>query len=139
MNRTTTAMAVVLAFCAAAAAEAQDVIRLKSGTEVKVKVTAMTSQAVTYSEGAGKITTAKKEDVVSVELGDKPPSMGKAHPAMAASQYDKAVNNYGPALEEIGAKKARDLHKQFVLFSWAQALALKGSPSEALEMYRRLR
>ncbi|HEV3028737.1 MAG TPA: hypothetical protein VG457_14255 [Planctomycetota bacterium] len=37
------AMAVVLA----AAAEAQDVIRLKSGTEVKAKVTAMTSQSIT--------------------------------------------------------------------------------------------
>jgi tetratricopeptide (TPR) repeat protein len=65
--------------------------------------------------------------------------MGKADAAMAASQYDKAINNYTPALEEIAQKKARELHKQFVIFSWAQALALKGSPNEALEKYRQLR
>src|SRR5690242_19661375 len=98
-----TALAAVLAVCAAAAAEAQDVLRLKSGQELKVKVTALNSQSVTYSEGAGKVTTAKKEDVVSIELGDKPPSMGKADAAMAAGQYDKAINNYAPALEEIAA------------------------------------
>lgn len=135
----TAALAAALAICAAAAAEAQDVIRLKNGTEVKAKVTAMTSQAVTYSEGAGKVTTAKKEDVVEVVLGEPPPSMAKADAAMAAGQYDKAINNYAPALEEIAAKKARDLHKQFVLSKWAQALGLKGSPGEALEIYRRLR
>jgi len=135
----TTTLAAALALCLAAAAQAQDIVRLRSGTEVKCKVTAMTSQAVTYSEGGGKIKTDKKEDVTSVELGEKPPSMGKADAAMAASQYDKAINNYTPALEEIAQKKARELHKQFVLFSWAQALALKGSPNEALEKYKQLR
>ena len=135
----TTALAAALALGLAAAAEAQDVVRLRNGSEVKCKVTAMTSQAVTYSEGAGKISTAKKEDVSSVDLGDKPPSMGKADAALAASQYDKAMAHYAPALEEITAKKARDLHKQFVIYQWAQALALKGSPSEALDKYRQLR
>src|SRR5207249_8015596 len=105
----TTTLAAAMALGLVAVAEAQDIIRLRSGTEVKAKVTAMTSQAVTYSEGAGKVTTAKKEDVVSVELGDKPASMGKADAAMAASQYDKAINNYGPALEEIAKEKKRDL------------------------------
>ena len=135
----TTTLAAALALGLAAAAEAQDIVRLRSGTEVKAKVTAMNSQSVTYSEGAGKISTAKKEDVASVELGDKPPSMGKADAAMAASQYDKAINNYGPALEEIAQKKARELHKQYVIFQWAQALALKGAPGEALDKYRQLR
>jgi tetratricopeptide (TPR) repeat protein len=132
-------LAAAMALGFAVAAEAQDVIRLKSGSEIKVKVSAMNSQSVTYTEAGKAPTTAKKEDVISVELGDKPPSMGKADAAMAAGQYDKAINNYGPALEEIAAKKARDLHKQYVLFSWAQALTLKGSPNEALEMYRRIR
>jgi hypothetical protein len=134
----TTTLATALALALAAAAEAQDVVRLRSGTEAKCKVTAMTSQSVTYSEG-GKITTAKKEDVAGVELGDKPPSMAKADAALAASQFDKAIANYGPCLEEIGAKKARDLHKQFVLFQWAQALALKGSAGEAIDKYRQMR
>src|SRR5690242_13438325 len=93
----TSALAAALALGLAAAAEAQDVVRLRSGSEAKAKVTAMTSQSITYSEG-GKITTAKKEDVAGVELGDKPPSMAKADAAMAASQYDKAINHYGPAL-----------------------------------------
>ncbi len=134
----TTALAAALALGLAAAAEAQDVVRLRNGTEVKAKVTAMTSQSVTYSD-AGKVTTAKKEDVSSVELGDKPPSMAKADAALAQSQYDKAIAQYGACLEEITAKKARDLHKQFVIFQWAQALALKGAPGEAIEKYRQVR
>src|ERR1043165_831135 len=117
---TTTTFAAALALAlAAAAVEAQDIIRLRSGTEVKCKVTAMTSQAVTYTETGKPPTTAKKEDVADVELGDKPASMGKADAAMAASQYDKAINNFGPSLEELTKEKKRELHKQFILFKWA--------------------
>jgi tetratricopeptide (TPR) repeat protein len=132
-------LAAAMALGLAAAADAQDVIRLRNGSEVKAKITAMTSQSVTYSEGAGKVSTAKKEDVVSLDLGDKPPSLVKADQALAEGKYDRAINNYPGALEEIQQKKARDLHKQFVLFSWANALNQKNSPAEALEMYRRLR
>jgi len=135
----TTALAAALALGLAAAAEAQDVVRLRNGTEVKCKVSAITSQSVIYVETGKSPQTAKKEDVSGVELGDKPPSMAKADAAMAASQYDKAINHYAPALEEVAAKKARDLHKQFVIYQWAQALALKGSPGEAIEKYRQLR
>ncbi|HVE41013.1 MAG TPA: hypothetical protein VNM14_14050 [Planctomycetota bacterium] len=134
----TSALAAALALGLAAAAEAQDVVRLRNGTEVKAKVTAMTSQSVTYSD-AGKVKTDKKEDVASVELGDKPPSMAKADAALAQSQYEKAIAQYGACLEEVAAKKARDLHKQFIIFQWAQALALKGAPGEAIEKYRQLR
>ena len=123
----------------AAAAEAQDIIRLKSGSEVKAKITAMTSQSITYAETGGKVTTVKAVDVTDVILGEPPPSLAKADAALANSQYDKAINHYAPALEEIAGKKARELHKQFIHFKWAQALALKGSPNEALEMYRKLR
>jgi tetratricopeptide (TPR) repeat protein len=132
-------LAAVLALGLAAAAQAQDIVRLRNGTEVKCKVTAMTSQSITYAETGGKINSPKKEDVASVELGDKPSSLPKADAAMAASQYDKAINHYAPALEEIGKEKKRDLHKQFVLFQWAQALALKGSPGEAIEKFRQMR
>ena len=66
LTRTAT-LATVLALGLAAAAEAQDVVRLRNGTEVKAKVTAMTSQSITYSEGAGKVSSAKKEDVAGVE------------------------------------------------------------------------
>ena len=53
---------------------------------------------------------------------------------MAASQYDKAINNYGPALEEIAKdSKKFGLQKQFVLFQWAQALALKGVRAAATD------
>jgi tetratricopeptide (TPR) repeat protein len=136
---TTGMLAAAMALGLAAAAEAQDVIRLKSGSEVKAKVTAMTSQSVTYTEAGGKVSTAKREDVVAVELGDKPPSLAKADQALSEGKYDRAINHYPAALEEIQQKKARDLHTQFVLFSWAQALNQKNSPAEALEMYRRLR
>ncbi|HVR86415.1 MAG TPA: hypothetical protein VMU54_18985, partial [Planctomycetota bacterium] len=78
----------------AAAAEAQDVIRLKSGSEIKAKVTAMTSQSVTYSETGGKVSTAKREDVTSVDLGDKPPSLIKADQALAEGKFDRAINHY---------------------------------------------
>ncbi|MBI3854350.1 MAG: hypothetical protein HY293_01525 [Planctomycetes bacterium] len=133
-------LAALMALALSAAAEAQDVIRLKSGTETKVKVTAMTSQTVTYSEGAGKVTTAKKDDVMNVELGDKPPSMAKAEAALLNNQFDKAISNYQAALEEIAGKKGgRDLHKQFIYLHMAQAMNLKGSPNEALEMFRKLR
>jgi tetratricopeptide (TPR) repeat protein len=140
MKQATTGMlAAAMALGLAAAAEAQDVIRLKSGTEIKAKVTAMTSQSVTYTEAGGKVSTAKREDLTSVELGDKPPSLVKADQALAEGKFDRAINNYPGALEEIQQKKARDLHTQYVLFSWAQALNQKNSPAEALEMYRRLR
>jgi tetratricopeptide (TPR) repeat protein len=132
-------LAAAMALGLAAAADAQDVIRLRNGSEVKAKITAMTSQSVTYSEAAGKVSTAKKEDVVSLDLGDKPPSLIKADQALAEGKYDKAINHYPAALEEIQQKKARDLHKQFVLFSWANALNQRNSPAESLEMYRRLR
>ncbi|HLY11053.1 MAG TPA: hypothetical protein VKW04_17255 [Planctomycetota bacterium] len=136
---TTGVFAAAMALGLAAAAEAQDIIRLKSGTEIKAKITAMTSQSVTYTEAGGKVSTAKREDVVSVDLGDKPPSLVKGDQALVESKYDRAIANYAPALEEIQQKKARDLHTQFVLLNWAQALNQKGSPAEALEMYRRLR
>jgi tetratricopeptide (TPR) repeat protein len=136
---TTGLLAAVMAMGLAAAAEAQDIIRLKSGTEIKAKVTAMTSQSVTYTETGGKVSTAKREDVVSVDLGDKPPSLVKADQALSELKFEKAINNYQPALEEIQQKKARDLNIQFVLYNWAQALNQKGSPAEALEMLRRLR
>ena len=132
-------LAAAISVALAAAAEAQDVIRLKNGSEIKVKVTALTSQSVTYSEGAGKISTAKKDDVLEVILGDPPPSLGKADAALMASKYDGAINNYQQALEELGQKKAREIHKQFILYRIAQALFLKGSPNEALEKYRQLR
>lgn len=135
----TAMLAAAMALGAAAAAEAQDVIRLKSGTEVKAKVTAMTSQSVTYSEAGGKVSTAKREDITSVDLGDKPPSLLKADQALAEGKFDRAINHYPAAIEEIQQKKARDLHLQYVLFNWAQALNQKNSPNEALEMYRRLR
>ena len=131
------AAAIVLGL--AAAAEAQDIIRLKSGSEVKCKVNAMTGQSITYAETGGKVSTVKAVDVTDVVLGEPPPSLAKADAALANSQYDKAINHYGPSLEEIAGKKARELHKQFVHFKWAQALALKGSPNEALDMYRKLR
>lgn len=136
---TTGMLAAAMALGLAAAAEAQDVIRLRNGTEIKAKVTAMTSQSVTYSETGGKVSTAKREDVSSVDLGDKPPSLLKADQALSEGKFDRAINHYPAALEEIQQKKARDLHKQFVLFNWAQALNQKNSPSEALEMYRRMR
>lgn len=132
-------LAAALALGLAAAAEAQDVIRLRSGGELKVKVTAMTPDSVTYSEGAGKVSTAKKEDVVSLDLGEKPPSLAKADQALAEGKWDRAIANYPLALEEIMQKKARELHRQFVLYSWATALNQKNSPAEALEKFRQLR
>jgi len=133
------ALAAAIALGLAAAAEAQDVVRLKSGSEVKCKITAMTSQSITYSETGGKVTTAKAEDVANVTLGDPPSSLAKAEAALANSQYDKAISNYNAALEELGKEKKRDLHKWYILFHIANALNQKGSPNEALEMYRRLR
>ena len=137
--RATGVLAALMALGFATAAEAQDVIRLRNGTEIKVKITAMTSASVTYSEAAGKVSSAKAEDVTSVTLGDPPPSLVKADAALAEGKFDRAINNYPLALEEITAKKARDLHKQFVLYNWASALNQKNSPNEALEMYRRIR
>src|SRR6185295_6139209 len=97
-------LAAAMALGLAAAAEAQDIIRLRSGTEVKAKVTSLTSTAVTYSEGAGKINTAKKEDVNAVELADKPPSLVKADQALAEGKFDRAINNYPAAIEETQKK-----------------------------------
>ena len=51
------------------AQEAPDRVRLKNGAEVKAKVLAMTSETVTYSEAAGQVVTAKKDDVMTGVLG----------------------------------------------------------------------
>jgi hypothetical protein len=119
------ALAAALALGLAAAAEAQDVVRLKSGTEVKCKITAMTSSSITYSETGGKVSTAKAEDVANVTLGDPPSSLAKAEAAMGNSQYDKAISNYQVALEEIGKEKKRDFHKWHILFQMAHAMNQK--------------
>jgi tetratricopeptide (TPR) repeat protein len=136
---TKAALATAMALGLAAAAEAQDVLRLKSGQEVKCKITAMTSQSITYSETGGKVKTEKAEDVVNVTLGDPPTSLAKAEAALGNSQFDKAISNYNAALEEIAKEKKRELHKWYILFNIAHAMNLKGSPNEALDMYRRLR
>ncbi|HZE96624.1 MAG TPA: hypothetical protein VE981_06345 [Planctomycetota bacterium] len=136
---TTGMLAAAMALGLAAAADAQDVIRLRSGTEIKAKITAMTGMSVTYTETGGKVSTAKRDDIAALELGDKPPSLVKADLALSEGKFDRAIANYAPAMEEIQQKKARDLHTQFVLLNWAAALNQKGSPAEAMEMYRRLR
>src|SRR5262245_56606786 len=135
----TTALATAIVLGLAAAAQAQDVIRLKSGSDMKVKITAMNSKGITYSDAGGKVSTAKAEDVVSVTLGDPPPSLAKAEAALGNNQFDKAISNYQAALEEIPKEKKRELHKWYILFNISQAQNLKGSPNEALDTYRRLR
>ena len=122
------------------AQEAQDRIRLKDGAEVKAKVLAMTSETVTYSDAAGKVVTAKKDDVMTVDLGDPPPSMAKAEAALLNKEIDKAISSYQAALEEIPEKKGvRILHQQFIYLKLAQAMSLKGLPDEALQTLRALR
>jgi hypothetical protein len=122
------------------AQEAQDRVRLKNGAEVKAKVLSMTSENVTYSEAGGNVVTAKKGDVMTVDLGDQPPGMDKAAAALLNKEIDQAISSYRAALEEIRDKKGgRELHKQFIYLKLAEAMSLKGLPDEALRTLRDLR
>jgi tetratricopeptide (TPR) repeat protein len=131
---------VVALLALAGAGWAQDVVKMRSGTELKGKVTVLNSKNVSIAEAGGKASTLKSDDVATVTLGgDVPPSLQKADQAVAEGRIERALNLYPAALEEIAKKTSRDLHKQFVYWNWADALRLKGSPAEALEMLRKLR
>jgi tetratricopeptide (TPR) repeat protein len=124
----------------AGAALAQDVVKLRTGSEVKGKISVLNSKNINIAEPGGKSTPLKAEEVATVTLGgDVPPSLQKADAAVAEGRIERALNLYPAAIEEINQKKSRDLHKQFVYMSWAMALQQKGSPAEALEMLRKLR
>src|SRR5258706_243649 len=98
---TTGVLAAAMALGLAAAAEAQDVIRLKSGTEIKAKVTAMTSQSVTYSETGGKVTTAKREDITSVDLAK----------AKGGDAYENILKEMKSEPEPVGSQAELELAK----------------------------
>ena len=121
------------------AASGTDVVRLRSGTEIKGKVGNVASTGVTYTDLAGKTGTAKPEDVLSVTLADAPAALAKADAASAEMNFVRAINLYQVALEELQSKKGRPVHKQFILFNWAAALNGNKAPAEALEMFKRLR
>lgn len=134
------AMSVAALLGLSGAALAQDVVKMRSGTEIKGKVTVMNSKNVSVAEAGGKASTLKSDEVATVTLGgDVPPSLQKAEQAVAEGRIERALNLYPGALEEIGKKTSRDMHKQYVYWSWALALQAKGSPAEALEMLKKLR
>jgi tetratricopeptide (TPR) repeat protein len=124
----------------AAAALAQDVVRLRSGSEMKGKVTGLTAKNVIIVEAGNKSTALKAEDVASITLGEPPPSLLKADQAIAGGDINnRTMTLFDAALKEIGEKKAREFHKQYVFLSWAEALQKKASTQEALDMLKRLR
>ena len=124
----------------AAASLAQDVVRLRSGSELKGKVSGMTSKNVIIVEAGNKSTALKAEDVMSITLGEPPPSLLKAEQAIGGGELsNRTFNLFEGALKEIGEKKAREFHKQYVFMSWADALQRKGGIPEALETLKRLR
>src|SRR5947207_454835 len=113
MKRILMAAAGVLSLSAAALA--QDVVRLRSGVEMKGKVSGLTSKNVIIVEAGNKSSALKAEDVASITLGEPPPSLLKAEQAVGQGQFDnRTMNLFTSALEEIGQKKARDFHKQYV-------------------------
>lgn len=127
------------ALATAGTALAQDSVRMRSGTEVKGKVTVLNARNVNVAEAGGKSSTLKSEEVATVTLGDAPPSLVLADKAINEGRVERALNLYPAAIEEINQKKSRDLNKQFVYWNWADALQKKGSPAEALEMLKKLR
>lgn len=137
MTKTILAAAALLGLVPQAATP--DVVKLKSGVDVKCKITRLAAGSVTYTDAAGKAVTAKSEEVNDVLLGDAPPSLAKANQAISESKFDKAFNLFEEALKEVSGGKSRDLHRQYVYFQWAQGLNVKGDSKPALAKLEQLR
>jgi len=129
----------LMVLCLAAIAWAQDVIKLKSGQEIKGRVSQMTVRKVFYTDTSGKAGTLKGEDVADVVLGEPVPAQARANDAFSVANFDRAINLYNVALEELNQKKGRDLHRQYIYQNIAMAQKGKGLWGEALETLRRLR
>ena len=122
-----------------AGAPTADVIKLRSGTEIKGKVSLIGSKSISYADAAGKPGTVKTEDVADVVLADAPPSLRRAEAAAAEGNHAKALNLFPVAMEELGAGKGRPMNKPYVLWGWALAYHGSGNSGEALKMLKRLR
>jgi hypothetical protein len=116
-----------------------DLIKLKSGTEVKGKIVRLTSQSVNYTDTGGKSQSIKKDDVESITFSDAPLGLSKARQAIAESKWDKVPVMFQQALDEITQNKSRSLHKEYIFYEWAVGLRTKGDKNEALSMLKRLR
>jgi hypothetical protein len=83
---------------------------------VKCKITAMTSQSITYSETGGKVTTAKaRTSRTSRSAIRRQPGEGRGGAGQQpVRQGDLELH---AALEEITKEKKRDLHKWYILFT----------------------
>jgi tetratricopeptide (TPR) repeat protein len=123
---------------AAGAASAQDTIKLANATTVQGRITKLTSKDVTYVAG-GKSITLPRSEYTDFIFSDTPPSLPMANTAAAEQRWEKAFAWYEKALTEATSGKHRDLHKQFVLWHWAEALRGKGDTDGALAMLQRLR
>jgi hypothetical protein len=143
MNRLIGLMAAVAAIAGAADALAQatppDTIQKADNTEVKGRITRLTSQNVVYTDSKGVSVTLKSADVSNVILGDSPGALLSAINAAAEQKVDKAATRFEDALKEIETKKLREWNKAPVFLHWGQFLADRKDVEAALAMIKRVR
>jgi hypothetical protein len=133
---------VILILAAAAIAlqqPSQDVVRLKSGAEVKCKITKLTAQTVVYTDAAGKTVTVKNEEVKDVVLGDLPPMLKRALDAVRDKNWTKAEPHLDEAQKALAAEKRRELHAPNLVYAWALLLEGKKDLDGALRKLKELR
>lgn len=120
-----------LALAAGLSFAADDVVRPKSGAELKGKITRLEIDGVTIEAG-GATKTLRAEEVAGFTLGDIPPKQREAETAMNGRNFDEAVKAYTAALGELKPGRG-DLHKQFVYQGLVRAQKAKNDPDAAIE------
>lgn len=135
----TCVVVLVFGLAAGGTAGAQDIIRLKSGEEVRGKVTALTPLGLTYTDAGGKSVKLNNEEFVEFILGDTPAGLRQGDLSANARDYDKAIAGYQGALKELEKHPRGDLHKQFVYYKMSVAYREKGDVDGALGALQELR
>ncbi|GEM_PF-4045104 len=124
-------LAVALALSACCAFAADDVVRPKTGAELKGKITRLEIDGLTIEAG-GATKTLRADEVAGFTLGDIPSKQRDAETAMNGRNFEEAVKSYTAALGELKPGRG-DMHRQFVYQGLVRALKAKNDPDAAIE------
>ncbi len=125
-------IALALALAAGLSFAADDIVRPKSGPELKGKITRLEIDGLTVEAG-GATKTLRAEEVAGFTLGDIPPKQREAETAMNGRNFEEAVKSYTTALGELKPGRGVDLHRQFVYQGLVRALKAKNEPDAAID------
>lgn len=118
---------------------AEDVVRMRDGTEVRGQVTRIDADSVACTDESGKGQALRGADVVDIALADAPSGLLEGDRAFAARDWGKAAAQYQKALDDVAQKKCRDFHKPVLYLKLARAHRAGGNFESALGILKKLR